>query len=354
MGNRLDIPVSSNQSPASSGAGAPPDEVLPDVSPAIGLPPGHKYWAFISYSHSDEASAKWLHMALETYQVPRQLVGRTLRGGTVPRRLVPIFRDRDELAGAAELRHEIQQALRRSLYLVVICSPLSALSKYVNEEIKVFKALGREDRVLCLIVEGEPNASDEPGTAQLECFPPSIRFRVDALGALTDVRTEPAAADARKAKDGKRNAKLKLLAGILDISFDQLRRREHRRAVRRRLWLSLVSLVALALSLIGYAGLADAGVGVPGGTWVRLSLDRHGSSVFRPVPSDEEIREAALGPRKAAADQLLRVWTNGNGWLLPTPSRKDRPRSFAVWDAGQAFAALLGSPIFLKSSGIFW
>ena len=39
------------------------------------MPNNYKYRAFISYSHSDEKWAAWLHKALETYRVPRHIVG---------------------------------------------------------------------------------------------------------------------------------------------------------------------------------------------------------------------------------------------------------------------------------------
>src|SRR5438270_7821306 len=104
----------------------------PTASPA---PFEFKYWAFISYSHQDEAWAQWLHRALETYQVPRRLVGRVSSVGKVPRRLFPVFRDRDELPGAADLGDTIQNALIHTRYLVVICSPRSAVSRWVNEEV---------------------------------------------------------------------------------------------------------------------------------------------------------------------------------------------------------------------------
>ncbi len=184
----------------------------------------YKYWAFISYSHSDEEWAGWLHKSLETYKVPKKLVGRETVAGALPRRVFPVFRDRDELPGASDLGGNIKQALSQSRYIVVICSPKAAISKWVNEEIKGFKSLGREDRVLCLIVDGEPNA--KPDSGQLECFPPAVRFRVNGDGELTETPTEPIAADARKGKDGKANAKLKLLSGILNVGFDELRQRE--------------------------------------------------------------------------------------------------------------------------------
>ena len=43
-----------------------------------------KYRAFISYSHSDERWAKWLHKSLETYSVPKHLIGTETEFGPVP------------------------------------------------------------------------------------------------------------------------------------------------------------------------------------------------------------------------------------------------------------------------------
>lgn len=195
---------------------------------------GPRYWAFISYSHRDKKWGDWLHRAVETYRVPRKLVGTPGRDGAVPRRLFPVFRDREELPGSPDLGANITQALETSRHLLVICSPRSAKSLWVNEEIKAFKADKGEDRVLCLIVDGEPNATDKPELGLEECFPEAVRYRVDAAGQLTDQRTEPIAADARAGQDGLANAKLKLLAGLLGVGFDQLRQRERIRKRKRR------------------------------------------------------------------------------------------------------------------------
>src|SRR5436190_7292134 len=35
-----------------------------------------KYWAFINYSHLDRRWGEWLHRQLETYRVPKNLVGK--------------------------------------------------------------------------------------------------------------------------------------------------------------------------------------------------------------------------------------------------------------------------------------
>jgi hypothetical protein len=122
----------------------------------------------------------WLHRALETYRVPKPLVGHPIeRGYPVPARIFPIFRDREELPTAVDLGEIINHALEQSRYLIVICSPHSAQSQWVNEEIRTFKRLGRENRILCIIVDGEPNASDgKPGFGRdAECFPEAVRFK---------------------------------------------------------------------------------------------------------------------------------------------------------------------------------
>src|SRR3954451_19468233 len=112
-----------------------------------------KYWAFISYSHNTQYRrwGEWLHRRLETYRVPKNLVGKPGRNERIPRRCVPIFRDREELATTSDLGAPIRQALQESRTLVVICSPAAARSQWVNEEIKAYKMLGRADRIQCLI-----------------------------------------------------------------------------------------------------------------------------------------------------------------------------------------------------------
>lgn len=214
-----------------------------------------KYRAFLSYSHRDAKWAHWLHKALESYRPPKQLIGTVTERGAVPKRLAPIFRDREELASATDLGTVINEALRQSACQIVICSPNSARSRWVNEEILAFKRLGREARIFCLVVDGEPNASDDPARVQEECFPPALRYRLDGDGNLSNTRTEPIAADARPGKDGRSNAKLKLLAGVLAVGFDSLRRREqHRR--QRRLLLIASGAVAGMLVTTGLAAAA--------------------------------------------------------------------------------------------------
>ncbi|MBA3766624.1 MAG: toll/interleukin-1 receptor domain-containing protein [Acidobacteria bacterium] len=309
---------------------------------ATALQDEYKYWAFISYSHQDEAWASWLHKSLETYKVPRKLVGRALETGVVPRRIFPIFRDREELPGAADLGGKLKNALRGSRYLIVICSPKAAVSQWVNEEIKTYKALGREDRVLCLIVDGEPYASEKPESGLLECFPAAVRYRVAENGELTSERTEPIAADARKGKDGRTNAKFKLLAGILNVGYDELKQREKKRQTMHQLRLAAGVASLLLLAVLVYVAVADKGLNVPGGEGLRTFLDRHNASLLRPVRSEAEIRSKAVSLRQTLLEALARGQTR-EGWI-PSTLRPNAKQEFEIWSHSQALSAAFSSP----------
>jgi WD40 repeat protein len=199
-----------------------------------------KYWAFISYSHQDEEWAAWLHGALERYRVPRALVGKAGPAGTLSKRLAPVFRDRDELPSASDLHQQILDALSQSRFLIVVCSPSSAASLYVNEEIQAFRRLGRSKQILCLVVDGEPGASRHPERGLPEAFPPAL------LGEVDGHALEPLAADARPDKDGKGDALLKILAGMLGVGLDDLKHRE----ARRRKW-RIARWAAMCAAVVG-------------------------------------------------------------------------------------------------------
>jgi tetratricopeptide (TPR) repeat protein len=208
--------------------------------------------AFLSYSHSDAETADWLHEALEEFRVPPRLVGKLTDQGAVPKRLAPVFRDRQELAASHDLGEEIEEAISGSRFLIVLCSPAAARSRWIDEEITSFKRLHREDRILAAIVDGEPFASDIPGREDEECFPQSLRVRFDNRGRPTSQRAEPIAADLRPTGDGRRMGFLKIAAGMLGVGLDDLAQREAHRRQRR---LSLITAASVAGMLFA-SGLA--------------------------------------------------------------------------------------------------
>ena len=197
-----------------------------------------RYAAFISYNHRDRRTAAWLHRALETYRFPKRLHGRETAIGPLGDRLPPIFQDREELAASSDLAASVREALEQSSSLIIVCSPDGARSHWVNEEIRTFSALGRRDRIQCLIVAGEPNASRNASHADpaLECLP----------GALFEGGgKEPLASDIRTGQDGRSAARMKLLAGITGLPYDELRQREQARRNRRLAVLTVVLGAAL-------------------------------------------------------------------------------------------------------------
>lgn len=206
------------------------------------------YWAFLSYSHTDSEQADWLHKAIEQYGVPRNLVGRVTPAGAVPKRLSPIFRDRHELAASSDLGQTIRAALKQSRYLIVLCSPAAAASRWVNEEIVAFKKLHGEKRVLAAIVAGEPWTSEIEGREDEECFPPALREKYDSRGRATGKRAEPIAADLRDGRDGRDAGKLKLVAGMLGLGLDDLVRREQQRRQKRLTYIAAASIAGMTVT----------------------------------------------------------------------------------------------------------
>jgi tetratricopeptide (TPR) repeat protein len=194
-----------------------------------------RYRAFISYSHEDEALARWLHRGLENYRIPRHV--RDTHGLSFDR-LTPIFRDREELASSTDLSASILTALAESEALIVICSPAGARSEWVNAEVEAF--LDRDDpRVFSLLVGGRSSQ---------ERFPRSLRDQ------------EPLAADLEI--DGRRGAKLKLISGLLGIRLDELVQRDAHRRQRRLMQIAAGAgfgmLIAVGLALYALAAEREA------------------------------------------------------------------------------------------------
>ena len=207
-----------------------------------------KYKAFISYSHEDSKWADWLHRCLETYRVPKHLVGKITDRDPVPKRLAPIFRDRAELPTATDLGEAIHEALQESSCLIVICSPAAARSRWVNEEVLAYKKLGRENQIFCLIVDGEPNVAARPELKLVECFPQALRYKIGVDGELSDVLVEPIAADVRGDGDGKSDAKLRIISGMLGVGFDALKQRERQRWQRRLAFIATAATVGMVIA----------------------------------------------------------------------------------------------------------
>jgi tetratricopeptide (TPR) repeat protein len=223
-------------------------------SPSVEGKASVRYGAFLSYSHADQSTARWLLRRLEGYRVPSRLVGTHGSSGVIPPRLGPVFRDRDELPTAADLGRVITAALNDSAALVVVCSPAAARSRWVNAEIEAFRATGRGERIFCYVVAGDPSLRQGDDA----CFPPALLVPDVAGGPFR----EPLAADARSEGDGREQAFLRLVAGLLGVGFDDLTQREAQRR-HRRLAITLgtslaITAIALGLAVTAYVARNDA------------------------------------------------------------------------------------------------
>lgn len=161
-----------------------------------------QYKAFISYSHSDNQGegrkwADWLHHALETYEIPQDLIGKkNTAGKEIPRQIYPVFQDEKELSASSSLSGSLTDALDRSEYLIYLSSPKSARSTYVRDELRYFKQSGKSQQIMALILKGEPEYGDTITEAQ--CFPDELRYHVDGDGQVDKSKPEEVlAADVR-------------------------------------------------------------------------------------------------------------------------------------------------------------
>ena len=192
----------------------------------------YHYYAFISYNHRDERMAKWLQRQLEHYRLPsvaRKEIGEDAK-------IRPVFRYAVNLS-LGDLRRQVKEELDASKFLIVICSPNSAQPNiegkhWVNDEATRFIETGREDDIIPVIVDGEPNVGGDR-----ECFPPALRNREIAGANLS-----------KGSRSERRRDFLKIVAKLLGILPDQLIRHteEEEKRARFRSWLKLLPLAMLA------------------------------------------------------------------------------------------------------------
>lgn len=188
------------------------------------IAPRPGFRAFLSYSHADAETAAKLHHRLETYRLPSRLRDAEEGGAG---RLMPIFRDREDLPAADDLSESVKAALDVSDTLVVLCSPEAAASQWVNREIELYRKLHPDRPVLAALVRGEPE----------DAFPP----------ALTRDR-EPLAADLRpETGDGKLGF-LKVVAGIARLPLDTLIQRDAQRRLRRVIGITVASVAGMIIA----------------------------------------------------------------------------------------------------------
>lgn len=194
-----------------------------------------KYSAFISYRHSelDTMAAQKIHKELETFRIPKAIREKLGR-----KRIGRVFIDQEELPVGSDLDDKIRQALEASEFLIIICSPRAKQSYWVCKEIETFIELHGRDKILAVLIEGEPE----------EAFPELI------LQDEQGNQVEPLAADLRETGAKKMQKKLKtetmrLAAPLLGCTYDDLRQRYRERKMRK--WIAAAFFISLLAILFG-------------------------------------------------------------------------------------------------------
>lgn len=168
-----------------------------------------KYDAFICYKHGpiDSVAALTLQRALENYHAPKGISDKKKPFGRV-------FVDEGELSSCGDFGQQIREALKNSGWLIVICSPDTPLSPWVQLEIDTFLEYHDRSRILAVLTGGSPDTS----------FPPQLKGVSSGAGevfAAHAISNTPGAA----AKKLKGDALLKVAAPMLGTTYDTLKQR---------------------------------------------------------------------------------------------------------------------------------
>lgn len=180
-----------------------------------------KYFAFISYSSKDTAWGKRLQRKLEHYRMPATLCS---EHGWKRKPMNPVFFAPTDIQPGG-LTEELQERLRASKNLIVICSPNSAQSEWVGKEIEFFHSLGRTKNIHFFIVDGTPHSGD-PKT---ECFNPIV----EKLGLPEILGANIHEQIYRRPWLNKERAYVQLISKLLGVEFDAIWQRHRRRMVQK-------------------------------------------------------------------------------------------------------------------------
>lgn len=197
-----------------------------------------KYFAFISYNSKDTEWGKKVQKKLEHYRMPATLCS---EHGWERKPISPIFFAPTDIQPGG-LTEELQDRLRASRNLIVICSPNSAKSEWVGREIEFFHQLGRTKQIHFFIVEGTPHS----GNPETECFNPIVNTlgMPEILGANIHEKIY------RWPWMNKERAYVQLISKLLGVEFDAIWQR-HKRLLIQKIITWAILLIVVVASLIG-------------------------------------------------------------------------------------------------------
>ena len=198
----------------------------------------YKYFAFISYNSHDTAWGKKLQHKLEGYRMPATLCS---EHGWERKPIKPVFFAPTDIQPGG-LTAELQERLRASRNLIVICSPHSAKSEWVGKEIAFFHSLGRTENIHFFIVDGVPHS----GNPDTECFNPVV----DTLGLPEILGANIHEKIYRSPWLNRERAYVQLITKLLGVEFDSIWQR-HKRLLRQKIAAWTVGIIVVLAALVG-------------------------------------------------------------------------------------------------------
>ncbi len=199
----------------------------------------YKYFAFISYNSKDQEWGKRIQRKLENYSMPSTLCS---EHGWARKPMKPIFFAPTDIQ-PGELSEELQERLRASKNLIVVCSPNSARSEWVGREIAFFHQLGRTKYIHFFIVDGVPH-SGNPAT---ECFNPIVK----ELGMPEILGVNIHEQVYRSPWLNRERAYVQLITKMLGVEFASIWQRHKRRKIQQAAAAGITALaVAGALATV--------------------------------------------------------------------------------------------------------
>lgn len=193
-----------------------------------------KYFAFISYNSKDTAWGKKLQKKLEHYRLPASLCH---EHGWDRKPIKPVFFAPTDIQPGG-LNEELQERLKNSKNLIVICSPNSAKSEWVGKEIEFFHSLGRTKSIHFFIVDGIPNS----GNPETECFNPVV----EKLGLPEILGANIHEGIYRWSWLNRERAYAQLISKLLGVEFDTLWKRHKKRLIQKVLAWTIGSIIMIA------------------------------------------------------------------------------------------------------------
>lgn len=255
-----------------------------------------EYHVFISYSHADAEIAEVFESVL-----------RGLLRGTFGRSKLKIFRDESSLAAGSDLSGTLQDAMKSSEWLVVLLTPSSSTSLWVDREIRYWcDDLGKSDRLLIVRGHSSVDLEWDEGAGRFRDqhgLPPSLvvwSTRHPLWLEMSDHTDDQIVAAARR-----------VAASVLGVAPDEvageeklLRRRRRRRLIQTACLIAVLGATAALFAVFALRARSDA------------SLNERVA---------EEQREIAEAERSEGVAQLL-----SRRALLEANNRPDKALALAI------------------------